>query len=82
MHIYNEFERYAIDLYTNGRRERYGSKMIVERMRWDTQFKEMSEDFKINNNVTSYLARLVMLERPLLDGMFQMRAPKELQDTA
>ena len=74
MHIYNEFERYAEALHKNGKRKRYSSKAIVERMRWDTLFmEEQPSDFKISNNCTSYLSRLVMIKNPYLEGMFATR---------
>lgn len=87
MHIYNEFERYAIDLRANGRREYYSARAIAQRMRWDTLFQEVGSEYKINNNIITHLARLAMLHKPkLLKGMFKLREQgselwdRELQD--
>lgn len=75
LHLYDEFERYAIEIRTYGKREHYGARVVLERMRWDTLFQETDPgDYKINDHCTPYLARLAMLANPQLEGMFELRA--------
>ena len=72
-HIYQNFVRLAKRMQRAGR-TRYGAKGIVEVLRWDTNLKQRGEpELKINNNYTSGLARLAMLEHPDLKGFFQCR---------
>jgi len=56
--IWNEFNRRA--LHMSVKRKRFSASAIIEVIRWDTALKGGDEDFKINNNWTSGLARLWM----------------------
>lgn len=74
LHIYNEFERQSIYLRTRGKRKNYSARAIAHKLRWDSHFTEdSSSDFKISNDCTSWLARLVMLANPTLNGLFRTR---------
>jgi len=77
MHIYNEFERQALTLRRHGRREHYSGWAIINKLRWDSLFKERgNSEFKINNNCIAYLTRLTMILNPELAGMFRTCKPK------
>lgn len=57
-----------------------GMKMLFEVLRWEVAMKTTG-DFKLNNNYTSYYARLIMERNPDLDGLFETRAlqaPREV----
>ena len=57
-------------------RTHYGMKAIVEAVRYDTDLREKDSEWKINNNYTSRLSRLLMRECPELEGFFQVRELK------
>ena len=50
-----------------------GMGMLFEVLRWDVAMRTTGEDFKLNNNVRSYYARLIMAREPDLDGVFEIR---------
>ena len=57
--VYQLFEKFSIQLIEAGHKT-LGSKMIIERIRWEyvTNSKD-DEGFKINNNFTCYYSRTV-----------------------
>jgi hypothetical protein len=62
--VYEQF-RDTADAFANAHPNlRFGSALIVERMRFMTSARIKDDTFKINNNVRSLLARLYLLERP------------------
>jgi hypothetical protein len=50
-----------------------GMKMIFERLRWLSAIETKGDEFKLNNNYTSFYARLVMEAEPDLAGFFETR---------
>lgn len=73
-HLFKAFETYAKHLKAEGKREYYSARCILEKMRWDSLFREVEPtEFKINNNHGACLARLTMLKNPHLNGMFRLR---------
>ncbi len=50
MHVINAFEREAVFLKLNGKRERYSAYTIREKLRWDSLLKENASAYKLNNN--------------------------------
>lgn len=73
IHVFNEFERYAVDLKTNGRKDKYSARAIIQRLRWDTYFQENDSEWKISNTSTPYMSRLVMHINPFLNEMFRTK---------
>jgi hypothetical protein len=68
--------RYAREARAAGYKH-YGIKAVVERVRWHFHVERKEQaDFKINNNYTSRLARLLMSLEPELKGMFELRKLK------
>ena len=57
--IYDEFERRALRVALIGRK-RYSAKAIVETIRYDTDLRQTDKLFKIDNRMTSGMARLWM----------------------
>lgn len=53
--------------------QRIGAKLIVERLRWEYLLQTHNDDFKLNNNYTSRLARLAADRCPELAAMFEFR---------
>jgi hypothetical protein len=53
--------------------EQYSMKAIVEVVRWQYTITRGDRTFKINNNITSRLARYVEANHPALRGFFPMR---------
>ena len=65
--IYQAFHRFAMEALNSGR-TRFSAYMIRERVRWETTI-EWRGEFKITNNATPYLARLLILDIPALKGV-------------
>jgi hypothetical protein len=60
-----------------------GMKMLFEVLRWEVAMRTTGDDFRLNNNYTSYYARLIMEREPDLRGLFETRAlhaPREPQE--
>ena len=70
--IVEHFLRYARELKGSGVRH-YGIKSIAERVRWHVRVESRDQDFKINNNYVSRLARLLVKRDPSLEGLFETR---------
>jgi hypothetical protein len=71
-HILDAFVILALQLQRAGRRQ-IGAKLIVERMRWEYAMQTTGDDFKLNNNYTSRLARAAVGRRPELESLFEFR---------
>ena len=84
LHVLTAFEQEAKYLKNNGKRERYSAYTIREKLRWDTLLRHNSDDdYKLNNNYSPMVARIVMILNPELEGMFAIRkrylmTPEEL----
>ena len=83
LHIMDAFQRYAQRLHFKGKRDTYGAQAILERIRWDSYFREADSAYKVCNDSASFMARLVMVDQPYLFGMFRTRneAKYELHQT-
>lgn len=73
-HVYEGFKRYAMQLINSGR-TRLSSKLIYERLRWESALRG-NDEYKLNNNYTAYHARMFMDELPQYDGYFSTRVTK------
>ena len=81
--IANHFIRLAYGLWRRGFKH-YGSKGIVERLRWHyhlkkyrgkgvSEYQGARDEWKINNNYTARLARFAEEKEPRLKGFFEKR---------
>ncbi len=51
-----------------------GAKALWERVRWEANLEGVEgEEFKINNDFTSFYSRLIMSQEPELRGIFRTR---------
>jgi hypothetical protein len=75
--ISGEFVRLARTLKDRGCK-RYGAKAVCEYIRFNRALKEGRDGFKLNNNVTSRLARWAMQTYPDLAGFFEVRELKSV----
>lgn len=66
--IYQNFRGYALAAIKKGRK-RFSCYMIRERVRWYTNI-EYGGEFKISNNITPYMSRLLALDIPILEDIF------------
>jgi len=77
--IANQFIRMSWGLWKRGIK-RYGAKAIVERLRWHYTLMAAKrsgyDEYKINNNYVSRLARLAVERAPELKGFFEVRELK------
>jgi hypothetical protein len=72
--VYKTFEQMALALINKGVKH-YGSKAIIEAIRYHTSVSEGLE-FKINNNITPLFARVFENNNPQHKGFFEKRASK------
>lgn len=73
-HIFEEFERRALKVAQF--RQHYSARTIIETMRHDTAIRELSGDWKLNNNYTPCQARLFSLMHPQFKDLFEFREQK------
>ncbi len=73
-HVYRLFKRFTREAIASGR-ERFGARMIWERMRWFTliEAQDHASDFKLNDHYPAYYARLFMEDHSRYDGFFETR---------
>lgn len=70
--VYKIFERMALTKIDAGRKS-YGSKALVQDIRWETQAAAMSEEgYKIPDFAAGYYARLFMCDHPGFRGFFRI----------
>jgi hypothetical protein len=72
--VYKTFEQMALALINKGVKH-YGSKAIIEAIRYHTSVTE-GREFKINNNITPLFARVFENNNPQHKGFFEKRASK------
>jgi hypothetical protein len=81
--VANRFIRIAYGCWKRGKR--IGAKAIWERLRWNQMMRydesELSEDYRLNNNYTAYMARLAMDREPKLGGFFATREISDVHST-
>ena len=80
IHVINAFEKEAFYLLTRGRRERYSIYTIREKLRWDSLVSESGKDYKLNNNFSPFIARILMFMNPEMEGMFSTRRELETEE--
>lgn len=52
---------------------RYGMKALWEVARWSLYVDSEGQEYKLNNDFTAPMARLIMAQEPDLDGFFETR---------
>ena len=67
--IYELFVKFASEVARN--RSRFGSRAILERIRWETNINSNHKTLKIPNAYSAYYSRLFEIDHPRFDGMFQ-----------
>jgi hypothetical protein len=72
--VYRELVTAARLYRTDTGREKCGMSLLVGRIRWVLALDEDDEDdFFLNNNYIPFYSRLIMMNEPDLDGMFETR---------
>ena len=73
-HVYGALRRLALGMVRRGRR-RIGMKMLFEVLRWQYAMSttDAGSEFKLNNNYTSFYARLLAENEAELAGVFELR---------
>ena len=70
--VYDRLRDLSLQLRRRGRAV-YGIKSLFEVLRWKMAIETTDEDFKLNNNYTSFYARLLMWSEPELRNFFRLR---------
>ena len=68
--VYEGFKRFALKAMSV--RKHYSSRAVLHALRWETML-DSGEEFKINNNWSSFYARKFMRESPTYEGFFRLR---------
>lgn len=72
-HVFEAFLAAARDLKARGRK-RFGAKAIYEHLRWNLSLATEGDEFKLNNNWTSRLARRLLQCHPEeFQGFLELR---------
>lgn len=71
-HVYEWFKAFSHDVKNSGA-QGYGSKAVVERIRWHVMIETKGEPFKISNDFTACYSRLLIMLEPAFEGFFQLR---------
>ena len=71
-HVEVALRRMALQLKDSGH-SRYGLRALFEVLRFKSSIDTTGRQFKLNNNYTSFYARLIMDLEPALIGFFQIR---------
>ena len=77
-HVYKKLLNLAHIAKAAGR-NKISMKLLFEKLRWDyiIDTKRPEGEFRLNNNFTSYYARMIMRRNPDLAGMFELRNQNE-----
>lgn len=78
-HIYRAFEELALKMWYSGRK-RYSARTIVEVIRWNTDLRDSSKTWKLNDHFTPGMARLFIEENPRCKGFFELREREHASD--
>lgn len=70
--VYELFKKFTFEAIEAGWKN-LGAKLIIERIRWETNVMTKGDRFKINTDFTAYYARLFMKDHPQYDGFFRTR---------
>lgn len=70
--VYRGLRDVALELRRNDW-TRCSMKMLFERLRWVYALRTQGDTFQLNNNYTSYYARLLMVSEPTLAEFFEVR---------
>lgn len=77
-HVYATLVRLSRRFIDATGRRKLAVQRVVEIARWDLQIATRGEEeFEINNSFTPYYARLIMLQEPDLDAVFDIRRAPE-----
>jgi len=73
--VYEQFKDFAFQAIAVGRRA-LSSKLIIERIRWETTISTTDDQFKVSNNHTADYARLFTRDFPEHKGFFTLHPRK------
>ena len=73
--IYHSFKRYALAAIGRGHK-RLSSEFIFNIIRWETKINALNDDFKINNDMKPWYARLILRDYPQYKDFFETRKCK------
>lgn len=74
--VYRTLVRLAREWVNTTGRNKLGISVLFERARWDLAIEAQSEDFKLNNSYRAFYSRLIHMQEPDLNGLFELRRSK------
>ena len=78
LHGYEAFEREARKIIARGFKH-YSARTIIHVLRHHSALEQIGGDWKLNNNISPYLARLWVLMNPQHAGLFEFRETKAVR---
>ena len=75
-HIYREFCVESNKIYSMGRKH-YSARTIIEFIRHNSELREASGGYKINNCAVPDMVRLYIMQHPGRESFFELREPTE-----
>ena len=71
--VWRLFETFTFDRINKGY-DQYSADSILHRIRWEAPVKSADEaEYKVNNNISSYMARHFIKKHPNHTGFFELR---------
>lgn len=77
LHVWNAFAREALAVIHKGF-QHYSARTIIHVLRHHSALHEVGGEWKLNNNISPYLARLFDLTYPSHAGLFEFRETKKV----
>ena len=78
-HVYRMFERFAFEAYRAGC-TRLSTRLIIERMRWETKMKTTGDKYKLDNSHARFMRERLVRENPEFAGFFETRQSADWPD--
>lgn len=72
-HVYDMLVSLLRTWVANTHRQKIGIAALFERARWEIAITTTDPNFKLNNNLKAYYARLIMKQEEDLAGIFDLR---------
>lgn len=76
-HVYQLLVKLAREWMSSSGQTKLGIRTLWERMRWELALTTDAEDYRLNNNYTSFYARMIQAQEPDLHDLFEQRRSPE-----
>ena len=77
VHVWLAFEKEAVRAVGRGLKH-YSARTIIEWLRHNSAVRGVADDWKLNDHITPYMARLFRLKYPEYEDFFELRKTKKV----